>query len=107
MGSVRLRRNVDRPSSSSWRCPSRRRRPRSGATRILSDFELDFEPFADGGTAEDLNRHGLLAAAGILGERAGLRIQRNGTVISTQRSATLEDRGVWFGSIDEAIRDAR
>jgi Fe-S cluster assembly protein SufD len=70
----------------------------------LSDFELDFEPFADGGTAEDLNRHGLLAAAGVMGERGGLQIQRNGTVISTQRSATLEDRGVWFGSIDEAIR---
>ena len=68
----------------------------------LSTFELDFMPFADGGGPEDLNRHGILASAGITGERAGLQIQRNSTVISTQRSATLTDRGVWFGGLDEA-----
>ena len=73
----------------------------------LSEFELDFEPFADGGTAEDLNRHGLLAAAAISGERAGLQIQRNGTVLSTQRSGALEDRNAWFGSIDEALETRR
>jgi Fe-S cluster assembly protein SufD len=68
----------------------------------LSDFELDFDAFADGGNAEDLNRHGLLASAGVAGERAGLQIQRNGTVLSTRRSGALEDRGVWLGPIDEA-----
>src|SRR5688572_24994730 len=69
----------------------------------LSTFELDFLPFADGGGPEDLNRHGiLLASAGVAGERAGLQIQRNSTVLSTQRSRTLTDRGVWFGSLDEA-----
>ena len=73
----------------------------------LSDFELDFDAFADGGTPEDLNRHGLLAAAGIAGERAGLQIQRNGTVLSTQRSAALRDRSVWFGPIDEALETRR
>jgi len=73
----------------------------------LSEFELDFEPFADGGTAEDLNRHGLLAAAAISGERAGLQIQRNGTVLSTQRSGALDDRNAWFGSIDEALETRR
>ena len=71
----------------------------------LSAFELDFQPFADGGGPEDLNRHGILSSAGVAGERAGLQIQRNSTVISTQRSATLTDRGVWFGSLDEAARD--
>ena len=73
----------------------------------LSDFELDFDAFTDGGTREDLNRQGLLAAAGISGERAGLQIQRNGTVLSTQRSGVLEDRNVWFGSIDEALEMRR
>ena len=68
----------------------------------LSAFELDFQPFADGGGPEDLNRHGILASAGVAGERAGLQIQRNSTVLSTQRSSTLADRGVWFGSLDEA-----
>src|SRR5919106_3834233 len=73
----------------------------------LSAFELDFEPFSDGGGPEDLNRHGLLASAGISGERAGLQIQRNGTVLSTQRSAALADRDVWFGPIDEALETRR
>jgi Fe-S cluster assembly protein SufD len=68
----------------------------------LSDFELDFEPFAEGGGPEDLNRHGLLGSAGVAGERAGLQIQRNSTVLSTQRSTALDDRNVWFGSLDEA-----
>ncbi len=68
----------------------------------LSAFELDFLPFAEGGGPEDLNRHGILASAGVAGERAGLQIQRNGTVLSTQRSAALDDRSVWFGNLDEA-----
>ncbi len=68
----------------------------------LSAFELDFEPHPDGASPEDVNRHGILASAGVAGERAGLQIQRNATVISTQASQTLSDRGVWFGSLDEA-----
>jgi Fe-S cluster assembly protein SufD len=69
----------------------------------LSAFELDFRPFADGGDAEDLNRHGLLAAAGVAGERAGLQVQRNGSVISTQRAASLDERAVSFGSLEDAL----
>ena len=68
----------------------------------LSAFELDFSPHADGGGPEDVNRHGILTSAGVAGERAGLQIQRNATVISTQRSAVLTDRDVWFGDLDEA-----
>src|SRR4026209_149786 len=64
----------------------------------LSAFELDFRPFADGGGPEDLNRHGILASAGVAGERAGLLIQRNSTVLSTQRSATLTARAACVGS---------
>jgi Fe-S cluster assembly protein SufD len=69
----------------------------------LSDFELDFVPFVDGGGPEDLDRESILAATGAHGERAGLQLQRNGTVLSTERSGPLEDRGVWFGPIDHAI----
>jgi Fe-S cluster assembly protein SufD len=68
----------------------------------LSAFELDFVPHPDGAGPEDVNRHGILASAGVAGERAGLQIQRNATVISSQASQTLSDRGVWFGSLDEA-----
>lgn len=68
----------------------------------LSAFELDFLPHASGGGPEDVDRHGVLAAAGVMGERAGLQIQRNSTVLSTQRSSLLTDRRVWFGDLDEA-----
>jgi Fe-S cluster assembly protein SufD len=68
----------------------------------LSTLELDFEPFAAGGDAEDLNRHGLLRAAAVVGERAGLQIQRNSEVISTRRAGGLEERGVWFGDLEAA-----
>ena len=68
----------------------------------LSAFELDFRPHADGGGLEDVNRRGILTSAGVAGERAGLQIQRNSTVISTQRSETLTDRNVWFGDLDDA-----
>jgi len=69
----------------------------------LSDFSLDHSPFTPGGDAEDLNRHGLLTAAAVVGERAGMQIQRNSEVLSTQRADGLADRGVWFGDLDRAI----
>lgn len=67
----------------------------------LSTFELDHAPFTGGAGPEDVNRHGVLAAAG-RGERAGLQIQLNSQVISTQRATGLVDKGVWFGDLDEA-----
>lgn len=71
----------------------------------LSGFALDFAPFTPGGDAEDLNRHGLLASAAVVGERAGLQVQRNSEVLSTRRATGLEDRGVIFGDLDDAIRE--
>jgi Fe-S cluster assembly protein SufD len=68
----------------------------------LSDFELDFIPFSPGGGPEAVNRHGVLQATGVIGERAGLQIQRNSEVISTQLVAGLEDQGVIFGDLDLA-----
>src|SRR4030067_2214949 len=50
----------------------------------LSRFDLSFAPFAAGGDAESLNRGKVLQAAGVVGERAGLQIQRNSEVVSRQ-----------------------
>lgn len=68
----------------------------------LTGFDLDFAPFAEGGGPEAVNRHGLLAAAGVAGERAGLQIQRNSEVISKQLGATATERGVILADLDAA-----
>ncbi len=68
----------------------------------LSDFALDFVPFSPGGGPEAVNRHGVLEAARVAGERAGLQIQRNSEVISTHLVAGLADQGVVFGDLDVA-----
>ncbi len=70
----------------------------------LAKFALDQAPYTGGAGPEDVNRHGVLAAAGA-GERAGLQIQLNSNVISTQRAAGLTDKGVWFGDLDEAAAE--
>jgi Fe-S cluster assembly protein SufD len=66
----------------------------------LSALDLNFRPFAEGGGPEAVNRHGALAAARVEGERAGLQIQRNSEVISTQLSGAAGDRGVILESLD-------
>lgn len=68
----------------------------------LSNFDLDFIPFSPGGGPEAINRHGVLDAAQVAGERAGLQIQRNSEVISTQLAAGLSESGVIFGDLDVA-----
>jgi Fe-S cluster assembly protein SufD len=68
----------------------------------LSNFDLDFIPFSPGGGPEAINRHGVLDAARVVGERAGLQIQRNSEVISTQLVAGLSESGVIFGDLDVA-----
>ena len=70
----------------------------------LSTFELDHRSVHRRCGPEDVNRHGVLAAAG-RGERAGLQIQRNSQVISTQRATGLVDKGVVFGDLDEAAAE--
>ncbi|MBI4260501.1 MAG: Fe-S cluster assembly protein SufD [Actinobacteria bacterium] len=71
----------------------------------VTDLDLAFEPFADGGGPEAVKRHGLLAAAGVVGERAGLQIQRNSEVISRQASEDLDSRGVVFTSLERAAAE--
>ena len=68
----------------------------------LSGFDLDFSPFSPGGGPEAVNRHGVLEAAGVVGERAGLQIQRNSEVISTQLADGLSEAGVIFCDLDIA-----
>jgi Fe-S cluster assembly protein SufD len=70
----------------------------------LSRFAFDHIPHADGAGPEDVNRHGVLAAAGA-GERSGLQIQLNSTVISTQMASGVADSGVWFGDLDAAATE--
>jgi Fe-S cluster assembly protein SufD len=68
----------------------------------LEDFDLGLRPFADGGGPEAVNTHGVLAAAKVVGERAGMQIQRNSEVISTRMTEGLAAKGVWFGDLDRA-----
>lgn len=68
----------------------------------LSNFDLDFVPFSPGGGPEAVNSHGVLHAAGVVGERAGLQIQRNSEVISTQLVAGMSEAGVIFCDLDIA-----
>jgi Fe-S cluster assembly protein SufD len=70
----------------------------------LEGFDFDLRPFADGGRAENLDQvpEEILAAAGEVGERAGLQIQRNSEVVVTHLDPGLTAKGVWFGDLDRA-----
>ncbi|HKX25553.1 MAG TPA: SufD family Fe-S cluster assembly protein, partial [Actinomycetota bacterium] len=71
----------------------------------LSGLDLDLHPFAEGGGPEAVNRHGILAAVDAAGERAGLQIQRNSEVISTQLSRSAVERGVILTGLDTAAAE--
>lgn len=68
----------------------------------LSDFDLSFVPYSSGGGPEAINKHGVLQAMSVPGERAGLQIQRNSDVISTRLSTAAEASGVIFCDLDVA-----
>ncbi len=69
----------------------------------LSDFDLSFAPFAAGGGPESLAGTQILNETGIVGERAGLQIQRNSEVVSTRAADPLAEKGVIFCDLDRAI----
>jgi len=82
----------------------------------LSDFDLDFAPFTAGSTATTLDDvpEELLAAAGPVGDRAGLLIQHNSATTIAHLDPAIrgvnetesEQRSkVHFESIDAALRD--
>jgi Fe-S cluster assembly protein SufD len=71
----------------------------------LEDFGFDLEPFAEGGGPEAMAKHGVLAAAQVVGDRAGLLVQRNSEVISIRASDALIAKDVWFGDLDRACAE--
>ena len=71
----------------------------------MSGFDLSFTPFAGGGGPEAVNKHGVLRAADVVGERAGLQIQVNSEVVSTRVAEDLAAIGVIFGDLDKAASE--
>jgi Fe-S cluster assembly protein SufD len=71
----------------------------------LGGFDLDFAPFAAGGprvqTLDGVASE-VLAAAGEVGDRAGLLIQRNSEPLIAHVDPELEGRGVVFTDLDRA-----
>ena len=68
----------------------------------LSAFDLSFTPFVSGGGPESLAGTQVLKEAGVVGERAGLQIQRNSEVVSTRAADSLSKKGVIFCDLDRA-----
>ena len=73
----------------------------------LADFDFDLAPFTPGGSADTLDDvpEEILAAAGVVGERAGLLIQRNSEVMVAHLDPALVDQGVRFMSLDRAAEE--
>jgi Fe-S cluster assembly protein SufD len=71
----------------------------------LSDLDLSFTPFTEGAPASSLDDlpEEVIAGAGIVGERAGLQIQRNSEVVLTNLDESLIQRGVVFTDLDKAM----
>ena len=70
---------------------------------LLETFSLDgVEPVA---ATLDQVAPGVLEALGAVGERAGLAIQHNSTVVTTHLDRAASDAGVRLESIDAALRD--
>jgi Fe-S cluster assembly protein SufD len=73
----------------------------------LRELDLSFVPFAAETPATNLDqvRPELLEAAGEVGERAGLSIQHNSTVVISNLDPDAAARGVVFTSLDRAEAD--
>lgn len=72
----------------------------------LSAFDFDYAPYTDGGSAatlDDVPDH-VLAAAGVVGERSGMLIQRNSSVMVSHLDPELAAQGVLFGDLSEFAR---
>lgn len=73
----------------------------------LSDFDFGLVPWVAGGKAETLDDvpEAILAAAGVVGDRAGLQIQHNSEVMVTHLDPALAAQGVIFADLDRALAD--
>jgi len=70
----------------------------------LSELDLSFAPWTAGGHAGNLDEvpGEVMAAVGVVGERAGLQIQRNSEVLTSHLDPELSSRGVLLMDLDEA-----
>jgi Fe-S cluster assembly protein SufD len=73
----------------------------------LSGFDFGFTPWAEGGHATNLDEvpPQILEAAGTVGDRAGLQIQRNSEVMVTHLDPELQRQGVILTDLDRAAGD--
>jgi Fe-S cluster assembly protein SufD len=73
----------------------------------LSDLDLSFAPYTAGGRAENLDQvpEQVLAAAGVVGDRAGLQIQHDSDVMVTHLDPVLAERGVVFTDLGAAAAE--
>ena len=73
----------------------------------LSAFELTHTPYTPGGRADNLDGvpGEILAAAGDIGERAGMQIQHDSDVMVSHLEPTLEAMGVIFTDLDVAAAE--
>jgi Fe-S cluster assembly protein SufD len=70
----------------------------------VTDLDLSFTPFTAGGRADNLDQvpAEILAAAGDVGDRAGLQVQHNSEIMTTHIDPALAAKGVLFSSLDLA-----
>jgi Fe-S cluster assembly protein SufD len=70
----------------------------------LRGLDLTFDPFVPQPPADSLDQvaPGLLEAAGEIGERSGLAVQHNSTVVMTHLDPDAAAQGVVFTSLDQA-----
>src|SRR5436309_13013479 len=73
----------------------------------LREFDLSFDPYAPEPLATTLDdvKPVLLEAAGGGGERAGLAIQHNSSVVTSHLDADLAGQGVEFTSLDDVVSE--
>ncbi len=73
----------------------------------LSGFDFGFAPFAAGGRAENLDQvpDAILAAAGTVGDRAGLQVQHNSELMVTHLHPGAAAKGVVLTSLDRASEE--
>lgn len=73
----------------------------------LSGMDLSLLPMVEGGVAETLEQvpGEIVAAAGTMGERAGLRIQHDSTTMFLRLDPELAAKGVIFDDLDHAAAE--
>ena len=73
----------------------------------LSELDLSFAPWTAGGRTENLDEvpAEVMDAVGVVGDRAGLQIQRNSEVVTSHLDPALASQGVLLMDLDDAARE--